>query len=236
MSHLLLLDMDGTLLTVNPKAEKTNPKRKIFPRVLHDVFGVGAPPYDVLLKENLAGMTDVMIIRHVLRAMGLDDGRIDEGLPRVEKMICDFARDVTEFGKRNDSYIPLPGVAKALDTFREAGFAMAVCTGNLECLARMKLHIAGIDTTGFGPGGYGSDAEERSDIIAAAIARNPGYDPERIIYFGDTPRDVLAARDAGVLCVAVTVTREFTAEGLAGAAAILETWSDLDPVFELLDS
>ena len=235
MKHLLLFDMDGTLLINNEEAKKPNPKRKIFPAVLDEVFHVGYPRYDKILTiEKIAGMTDVMIIRYVLETLGVGRERIEAGLPIAVKRICEMAGEMADQATEFDTYVPLPGVVEMLEGFKAGGYTMSVCTGNLDCMAKMKLEIIGLHNGFFGPGGFGSDAEDRSEIIAAAIARNAGFEPESTLYFGDTPRDIAAARQAGVVPVGVTVSGHFSARDLDGAAAIVENWEALDAVMALL--
>ena len=80
---------------------------------------------------------------------------------------------------------------------------LGLVTGNVEKHSFWKLEptgIAGYFTTG----GYGDDAETRSDIMIAAINRNPDIGIDRICHFGDSPADLEAARECGVRAVGIT--------------------------------
>ena len=87
---------------------------------------------------------------------------------------------------------------------------LALVTGNLEPIARLKLRAAGI-VRHFAPGqgGFGSDSEDRSDLPPLARERaaagNGGapWPREQTVVIGDTPRDIACARADGVHVVAV---------------------------------
>jgi phosphoglycolate phosphatase-like HAD superfamily hydrolase len=61
-------------------------------------------------------------------------------------------------------------------------------------------------------GGFGSDAEERVDVLRAGHRKAEawlGYalSPGDVVIIGDTPRDIAAAHAAGFCCVAVATGR-----------------------------
>jgi phosphoglycolate phosphatase-like HAD superfamily hydrolase len=111
----------------------------------------------------------------------------------------------------------LAELAAAPDVYR-----LALVTGNLEPVARRKLASAGIGHW-FAPGqgGFGSDAEDRSELPAVARARAGGWPRERTVVIGDTPRDIACARADGVRVVAVA-TGPFGATELAEADAVVD--------------
>ncbi len=96
---------------------------------------------------------------------------------------------------------------------------LGLATGNLESGARIKLQRAELDSY-FSFGGYGSDAENRTELIQVAIQRAEqhvgGEVPLDIVYvIGDTPRDIKHAKEAGVKTVAVA-TGKSDLDELAG--------------------
>lgn len=99
----------------------------------------------------------------------------------------------------------------------DAGAEVALLTGNLEQIGRTKVAAAGLGHR-FGPGGgFGSDAEVRADLVGIARGRAArAHDDHDVVVVGDTPRDIAAARAAGVRVVAVT-TGAHDARALAGA-------------------
>jgi phosphoglycolate phosphatase-like HAD superfamily hydrolase len=69
-------------------------------------------------------------------------------------------------------------------------------------------------------GGFGCDSEERADLVRIARERaGRAYADDDVVVVGDTPRDIRAARLAGVRVVAVT-TGAHAAPDLAGADAV----------------
>jgi phosphoglycolate phosphatase len=124
--------------------------------------------------------------------------------------------------------------AAALARLRDSGHALALVTGNLEPIARMKLRAAGIGHHfAKGQGGFGSDAEDRAELprIARRRAAAPPWPRERTVVIGDTPRDIACARADGVR-VAAVATGPFAVEALADADAVVDDARSLLPVLE----
>ena len=111
------------------------------------------------------------------------------------------------------------------------GAEIALLTGNLEPIGRAKVAAAGLGDR-FGPGGgFGSDAERRSDLVGVAMSRAAhGHARGDVVIVGDTPRDIAAAREAGVRVVAVT-TGAFGAQELSGADGVAD---DLTGALDLI--
>jgi phosphoglycolate phosphatase-like HAD superfamily hydrolase len=109
-------------------------------------------------------------------------------------------------------------------------------TGNLEPIAHLKLMRAGIGRYfPRGAGGFGSDAEDRTDLPAIA-RRRAGHDGaphprDRTIVIGDTPLDIACARADRVRVFAVA-TGPYEAPDLAAADAVVADAVALRPVLE----
>jgi phosphoglycolate phosphatase len=102
-------------------------------------------------------------------------------------------------------------------------YRLALVTGNFEPVARRKLASAGIGHYfAAGQGGFGSDAEDRSDLPAVARGRAGGWPRERTVVIGDTPRDIACARADAVRVIAVA-TGPFPAEALADAETVVDS-------------
>ena len=147
MTRLLLFDIDGTLVSGGPAKEA-------FQLAMVEVFGTAG---DIEVHE-FAGKTDPQIARELLRGAGLDDPRIDRGLPAL------WDRYLAELEARLPA-LPmtvLPGVRALVDALEalQAEVALGLVTGNIAGGARLKLGSAGLDAP-FPLGGFGSDAEER---------------------------------------------------------------------------
>ncbi|MBJ7328736.1 MAG: haloacid dehalogenase-like hydrolase [Solirubrobacteraceae bacterium] len=212
--HLLLFDIDGTLLLRAAAAHKD---------ALHDalceVHGLGP---DQIGQVPTAGRTDLEIARHLLLEAGVPADHIDarNGLVR-EAAIAAYARlcpaDLTD--------TVAPGMRELVSGLAERDDVhLALVTGNLEPIARLKLSRAGLGPF-FPPGqgGFGSDDEDRTQLPAVARERATRnglpFPRERTIVIGDTPLDILCARADGVRCVAVT-TGPHSAADLAAADAV----------------
>jgi phosphoglycolate phosphatase-like HAD superfamily hydrolase len=130
---------------------------------------------------------------------------------------------------------PLPGVAALLGSLRQrSDVLLGLCTGNLETGAGIKLRSAGL-WGAFRFGGYGSDAEPRADIVRVAWRRAKDLGATEALVVGDTPRDILAAREAGLPTCAVATGR-FTVHELAehGPAIVAADFSDAAAAERLL--
>ena len=178
------------------------------------------------------GKTDRQIVRDILRPRGLDDGRIDASLEPFERRACELhstAREPKLTGEARD------GAAAALEALRAAGHSLALLTGNLEPIARQKMQACGLAAFfPVGQGGFGSDAEERSELVAMARAR-AGAAADDTLLVGDTPLDVAAAHTDGVRCVAITGRRFGRAElERAGADRVIDDLAELPELVSAL--
>lgn len=219
MTHLVLFDIDGTLVSGGPA-------KHAFHLAMVETFGTAG---DIEVHE-FSGKTDPQIARELLRGAGLDDAAIDEGLPSL------WLAYLRELEARLPA-LPmavLPGVPALLDELAVAGeVALGLVTGNIVEGARLKLGSAGLHDR-FVLGGYGSDAEERDHLPGIALERardalGVSFVRERVVVVGDTPRDVACGRAHGLRTVAVA-TGSFDADRLreTGADTVLDDFRDLD--------
>jgi phosphoglycolate phosphatase len=210
---LLLFDIDGTLLL---KATRAHAQAVL--EAVRGVYGVEPRP-DVRIEA--AGRTDLDIARQLALLGGVGPERFDAGRD-------DFRAAAVEAYARlcedDLSACVAPGVMNVLEVLAARdGVRLAVLTGGLEPIARLKLARAGLG--GFferGQGGFGSDHEDRLELPAIARARAGGYPRAQTVIIGDTPRDIACARADGLRCIAVA-TGPFTAEQLAEADVVLES-------------
>jgi phosphoglycolate phosphatase-like HAD superfamily hydrolase len=130
----------------------------------------------------------------------------------------------------------LPGAAELLETLARRGAWVGLCTGNVSSGARLKLGRGGLDRhfdwSEDGVNGFAADGEARERIVEAVLGRaarrlgRPFHAREAVV-IGDTPRDVAAARAAGVPVLAVATGR-FSAKELrsCGPDHVAETLGD----------
>jgi phosphoglycolate phosphatase-like HAD superfamily hydrolase len=216
-----LFDIDGTLVSA------AGAGRRAFERAVADHCGTidGA-----LAGLRLDGMTDRLIVRESLAILGrpFDDALCDSLLARYVEHL---AEEITRPG-----YRVLPGVVAVLKALRARGAVVGLCTGNVVGGARLKLAQGGLDAyfdwSASAVCGFADDGEARERLVEAALRRaaallDRAVRPGEALVVGDTPRDVAAARHAGVPVLAV-------ATGRYGVEALRETGAD--HVVESLES
>ena len=221
----LLWDIDGTL------TKSAGAGSRALAAVLH-----GSAAVEHLRGMRLDGMTDRAIVRALLAAQALpseeharavSDAAIDSVL---EQYLLALAAECA-----NKSYYAQPGIAELIPRLAaRSDLLLGLCTGNLERGAELKLTAAGLWSR-FRFGGYGSDAEHRADIVRAAWSRARAHGASDGIVIGDTPRDILAAHDAGLPACGVATGRWTTRElSEHGADCVIESFSDLARAERLL--
>jgi phosphoglycolate phosphatase len=209
---LLLFDIDGTLLL---KASREHAESLY--AALRKIHGLTEIPTG---QVEAAGRTDDAIARSILTLAGVSAERIDDRARDVAQLAC------AEYKARCPGDLRdrlAPGVPEVLDQLAARDdVELALVTGNLECVARLKLDRAGIGHHfPRGTGGFGSDSEDRSDLPAIARARSGDYARENTVVIGDTPRDIACARADGVHVIAIS-TGPFRASDLHGADVVID--------------
>jgi phosphoglycolate phosphatase-like HAD superfamily hydrolase len=124
------------------------------------------------------------------------------------------------------------------DLARDERYRASLVTGNFEPVARLKLDRAGIGRF-FDPGqgGFGTDAEDRTELPPLARARagagGESWPRDRTVVIGDTPNDIACARADGIPVVAIA-TGPFGPAELREADHVVESAAELAPVLERL--
>lgn len=215
---LLLFDIDGTLLSGATRAHSQALDRAI--REVHHV-----DPRDLRRQIGPAGRTDGEIARLILLDLGVSALRIDERADEVRDVCC---RIYGSLCPPDLSEHVVPGIPELLSWLAgRDSVTLGLVTGNFEPIARLKLRRAGIGQWfAGGPGGFGSDSEDRA-VLPAIARRRAGHVPrEQAIVIGDTPRDIACAQADGVRCVAVT-TGQYGVDELGGADAVARDAGEL---------
>lgn len=222
---LLLFDIDGTLLSGATKAHSQALDRAI--REVHRV-----DPRDLRTQISPAGRTDGEIARLILLDLGVSAWRIDELADSVRETCW---RIYAEICPPDLSDHVVPGIPATLSWLGgHDGVTLGLVTGNFEPIARLKLKRAGIGRWfAGGPGGFGSDSEDRAVLPTIARRRAGKVARDNAIVIGDTPRDIACARADGVRCVAVT-TGQYGPDELAGADAVARDAAELRASLEQL--
>jgi phosphoglycolate phosphatase len=210
---LVLWDIDGTLV------DSAGHGRFAFEEAFEVVVG-GVPEW-----VEYAGRTDHQIALSMLNGS-------HEQLPDVlEGLATNLAARKDAISAEGHIY---PGVREALAALHDAdGVINSLLTGNLETNAAVKVGAFGLERwLDLEAGAYGSDPHERrSDLVAVARERAAARygEPTAVVLVGDTPLDVLAAREAGARAVAVaTGFADLDALRASEPDALLQDLSDTE--------
>ncbi|WP_432512838.1 GNAT family N-acetyltransferase [Kineococcus sp. SYSU DK001] len=169
-------DMDGTLL---------DSTRVVPAAFVGAVAELGGPAVDVeeVVAAYSLGVPEVMLAHLVRRP--LRPGEAEAYYRRLEGVAVD----------------PYPGVAETLAALRAAGHPVAVFTGAAVRGARTLLRAAGLTVDVLIGGDLVARPKPAPDGLLLA-ARMLGVAPSDLLYVGDAPTDLGAARAAGAHAVA----------------------------------
>lgn len=214
MTTLLLFDVDGTLVSTGGAG------RTAMARAFQDVCGSAEALNDI----HFGGMTDRSILRIALEKLGrtFDDASFHE---IVDVYLGHLGASV----EASTGYVVMPSVRTVLDACAEAKVPMGLGTGNVRRGAEIKLQPPNLNAY-FNFGGFGDDAEDRSELIRIAAQRGAAFAQAeladaRVVVIGDTRRDIDAAHAIGAACVAVG-TGGVALDELKGAELVVETLED----------
>ena len=194
-SHkVLLFDIDATLLKTGWAGFRA------LDRIFDELYGVPKATDGILP----AGKTDPLIMREMVekRLPHLDP---DREIPRVVELYVKYLAEEVEI---SPGFRVMPGVPELLEALSGIPhLALGLATGNLEQGAYIKLQRAWLRSY-FSFGGCGSDSENRTELVLAAISRAKDHlqddvPLDSIYVIGDTPRDILHGKEAGTRTVAV---------------------------------
>jgi phosphoglycolate phosphatase-like HAD superfamily hydrolase len=221
---VLLFDIDGTLILSGGAG------RRGFERAFTRVIG----RCDTLGGFSFGGMTDRGIARRALEAAG---HVFEEAL--VERLLHEYLLALQdELAKRPD-YRIMPKVRETVDALRKwTHVGVGLGTGNIKGGAEAKLRHGALWEL-FDFGGFGCDAEDRTELLRAGALRGAKalgvpLAECRVVVIGDTVRDVVAAHGIGAECVGVETGGVSAAElRAAGAAAVFADFA-ADGVLEAI--
>ena len=212
MRTAILFDIDGTLLYARGVG------RAAFGTAFEAAYGV---PYPDIAGLCFVGATDSNVVRGMAAACGIANTPA-----REEHFFLRLATAIDAALAVNKPHV-YPGVPELTAALNRRGHALGIGTGNVRATDWSNLRHAGLDHA-FAFGAYGDDHHLRSEIARIALARVPPDAAARVLV-GDTPLDVRAAKDNGLLAVAVA-TGWVAAEELAAAGAdlVIPDFADVD--------
>jgi phosphoglycolate phosphatase-like HAD superfamily hydrolase len=209
---VLLVDVDQTLINTGGAGLRA------LDRACIKLFGLekameGIPPH---------GKTDPAIVREILRnKLGSPNPNDSEIASILEAYILFLKEEVRE----SPTYRVLPGILPLLEAMNKRDdVILGLATGNIEVGARIKLDRGGLNPY-FSFGGFGSDSENRTDLVRKAAEKatykNGGaIAPANILVIGDTPLDIEAGKRCGFKTVGVA-TGNYSVEQLRASGATI---------------
>jgi phosphoglycolate phosphatase len=168
-----------------------------------------------------SGKTDPGIVREIFAASCLDHRDPGCFSPIIDLYLT-FLREEVE---NTTQYRVLPGVLPLLERVSSrSDVLLGLATGNVEPGARIKLERGKLNGY-FEFGGFGSDSENRTELVrhAAQCAEfrvGRRIAPSDVFVIGDTPLDIDAGRQAGFRTVGVA-TGKFSVDELNSCGATL---------------
>jgi len=190
---LFLFDLDGTLVSTGGAGLRA------LGQAFKELYGVD----EAHRKIDPAGKTDPAIFREILRLACNRDMTAQE----LETISACYLHHL-DSQMKSSNVRALTGVVDFVGRVaKRADVVAGLGTGNLEKGARLKLAPTGLNPH-FTFGGFGSDAEERAEVLRHGHRRatektKREIPPESVYVIGDTLLDIAAARKAGYRVVAI---------------------------------
>ena len=224
MNHLLLWDIDGTLIASGGAGMRA------LQVALRRVFAIEGSLADI----DFAGRTDLWIMRQVFEKFSLP--------PTAENFSRYFEGYVAALPAELDNPHArvLPGVREILRAAAGHGeIAQGLLTGNMRRGAQAKLVFHGL-WEHFEFGAFADDSEHRNELGPHAVRRalerhGVSFATEDIWVIGDTPHDIACGKSIGARTLAVA-TGGATLDQLRchQPTALVQDLSDTAAVLKLL--
>lgn len=200
---LFLFDLDGTLVSTGGAGLRALGK------AFKELYNIEEAQKSLVP----CGKTDPAIFREIIR-ISLDRDTTPQEIKDISQRYLTHLADEM----KNSNTQILKGVRAFVEKVASLRhIVVGLGTGNLEKGARLKLEPADLNSF-FSFGGFGSDAEDRAEVLRWGHRRAEEKAEEKIpleqvFVIGDTPLDTAAAKRAGYKSVAVA-TGSFTLKQL----------------------
>ena len=223
---LFLFDIDGTLLS------PASLSRKLLNEAITEITGF----LPDLQYKDVAGYTDPSIVEKALGKAGIPSMETSELL----SLILDYYSEKTEevFPVSEKPFVYEDAVV-FLDKVVASGSAVGLMTGNINRVAKVKLHRFNLWST-FPFGVFGDDVAEKS--IMPRIAQERAWDfyrqafrLEHMIIVGDTSSDAYAASENGSRSIIVCRKPEHRDEIISAEPGQIVDTLDDEILLSILD-
>ncbi|MEQ8656123.1 MAG: phosphoglycolate phosphatase [Hyphomicrobiales bacterium] len=211
-ARLCIFDLDGTLADTAPD---------LVAALNHVLEAEGLPQADFETARAFVGHGARVLIERAHRAhdIELDDARAIE---LTEQFVGFYAQNIA------GHTMLFPHVLDAMEDMAEDGWAFAICTNKRESLARQLLDSLDLTERFDAICGGDTFAERKPNgqhILKTIEAA--GGNPARSVMVGDSPPDILAAKDANVPVIAVSFGYSNEPIGSLDPDVIIDTFADL---------
>ncbi len=172
------------------------------------------------------GKTDPAIVREIFRTKLSSPNPSRDEINSILEGYVFFLRDEV---RDSPTYRVLPGIISLLQEMSKRDNVMlGLATGNIDAGARIKLERGALNEY-FAFGGFGSDSEDRAELVRRAAEKASDKNgapipPADVFVIGDTPLDIDAGNRCGFRTVGVA-TGSYSVDQLLGSGA---TWAVSD--------
>lgn len=215
----IFFDIDGTLLYARGAG------RKAFRQAFDEALG-----WDQGVEHiNFYGATDLDVFRRI----AVERGETPTG--QMESAF--FERLGARLGEHLEHTPPelFPNI-KRIVPILSGHWKLGIVTGNIEATAKLKLKHGGL-LDYFDPNGFGCGCDHPDRVEIARLALERAGNPDRAVLIGDTPRDVEAARENGMVSIGVA-TGIFDVQALekSGADFVFEDLTNESELLSVLEN
>jgi phosphoglycolate phosphatase len=194
-----LFDLDGTLFKIQKTAHTKAPDF-----AFRQVYKVKT---DFHNGQHGLGRTDKQVILEISNLHGLRSKMTEEKIEEIKKIMVDYFLKNTKDG----DFIALPGADNLLRELKKLNIPVGILTGNIEEIGWRKLELANIKNY-FDFGAFGGVTDKRVELVriakkAADEKFKTDFTLKNFVIIGDTPNDVICAKQAGISVIAVASGR-----------------------------
>ncbi|MBR9681159.1 MAG: HAD family hydrolase [Candidatus Altiarchaeota archaeon] len=218
----VFFDIDNTLV------RKSTGHKETFMEAIMDIFGFDAK----INYSNYTGKVDKGILLDVLQLHGISEYEINAGIEDCLRRMREIYK--LKAKQKLASTELIEGVNQTLDALKSRGMVLGLITGNVKVIAFEKLKLAGIIDV-FSWGGFGDEGVNRSEVALKAMNRlkeKHNILASEAVVVGDTPTDIIAAKNAGSHAFGVS-TGHFSNKELQDAGAEFVT-SNIHDIVKVL--